>query len=274
MAQMLRFEKYEAAGNDFIVIDMRSDNDILDICKQHCTRMCDRHFGIGADGILLVCRTTANIQECDVDAGMIVLNADGSTAEMCGNGIRCVSKYLYALCPANKPLRIATAAGIQVINRLDDGRFEVQMAKAVPGNTVSIRHNDREWFGRTIDVGNPHAVFEIETSPAEAIEAAGAFLSNHPIFPAKSNIEFIREAKENTLDMTVYERGVGPTLACGTGCVAAARAFAINHGLADVTITLRLPGGEIEVDIGSGLDCPVILRGGATHVFSGEFDIK
>ena len=266
MPRMMKFEKYEAAGNDFIVIDMRHDNDVLALCKLHCRKLCDRHFGIGADGILIVCQTTENIPKSEVDAGMIVLNADGSTAEMCGNGIRCVSKYLYDFCQfaPDKPLRIATAAGIQLIQRRNDGRFEVKMAKAVPGKTVAIHHENRDWIGRTVDVGNPHAVFEIETSPDEAIETAGAFLSNHPIFPAKSN----------TLDMTVYERGVGPTLACGTGCVAAARAFAINHGLSNVTITLRLPGGEIEVDIGAETNAPVILRGGANHVFSGRFYIE
>lgn len=272
MSTKLIFEKFEAAGNDFIVIDMRPDFKILDVCKRVCKKLCDRHFGIGADGILIVCRTTENIPEYDVDAGMIVLNSDGSFAEMCGNGIRCISKYLYEFCdfPLNRPLKIATAAGIQHIKRLNDGRYEVQISKAVPGVTVLISYKETEWLGQTIDVGNPHAVFEIDTSPYEALEAAGSFLSNHPIFPAKSNIEFIRETAPNVLEMTVYERGVGPTLACGTGCAAAAKAFAVHHNLSNVTITLHLPGGTIEVDIGKTADAPVILRGGANHVFSGN----
>ncbi len=257
------FFKYEAAGNDFIVLDGR-DRDLMNLCQTHAKSWCDRHFGIGADGILLI---TASDH---ADAFMHVINADGSTAAMCGNGIRCVACCLHESGMTAESLQIDTLGGLQVVQRLPEGLFSVRMARANLGSVCEIDQNGRLWKGRCVDVGNPHAVFEVQEDPSIAIHNAGEFLSHHPLFPDRCNIECIRRIAPNILDFAVYERGVGPTLACGTGCVAAATAFAHEHGLAGKSIEIHALGGKLFVQTAANPGDPVCLIGPARRVFCGS----
>lgn len=276
---MTSFDKYEAAGNDFIVVDRRDTTRdaieaMLEGYQTHARRWCDRHFGIGADGILVM--TLAPLEASDCDVAMHIINADGSIAAMCGNGIRCAGRWFYehagvlAALP-EKPIKIYTLGGIQTVRCLskddDAWHLEVAMACAALTDTCQIAQGDRIWNGQCVNVGNPHAVFEISSSPEEALRQSGAFLSHHSTFPDRCNIEFIRELSPCVLEMAVYERGVGPTLACGTGCVASATAYAHSHGIAEGAIVLHLPGGILRVVIPP--NGTPLLQGPTRHVFSG-----
>ncbi len=263
----MKFSKYEAAGNDFVVIDARKQPELLSNCIADARQICDRHYGIGADGILVIAQSLENPHADDVDAAMHVINSDGSIAAMCGNGIRCVADYLFRA--PDVPLRIDTLGGLQIVQCTNANLpriFQVRMSKAQLTMPCCLDQSGHIWHGQCVDVGNPHAVFEIEDSPSDALKTAGEFLSNHPFFPDRCNIEFIRPIAAQTLELTVYERGAGPTLACGTGCVAAAVAFADHHDLSNTTIEIHAPGGILHVII-SGRD--VRLQGQARRVFEG-----
>lgn len=281
-AQKIPFNKYEAAGNDFIIIDSRHEpaENVFTLIKhyqKYAKQWCDRHFGIGADGLLVMTKPGVKAPLCH--AAMHVINADGSIAAMCGNGIRCAARWFYehtTEISSDNPLSFDTLGGVQTVQCLeihgDVWMLEVAMARAEWKNTCCIEQEDQIWSGQCIDVGNPHAVFEIQSSPQTALEKSGAFLSHHPIFPDRCNIEFIREIAPATLEMTVYERGVGPTLACGTGCVASAVAYAKSRGIKHGRIELNLPGGQIYVVIQDPKS--PLLQGPARHVFDGVISIE
>ena len=272
----MQFTKYEAAGNDFVVVDARIQPQLLNHCTKLAPMLCDRHFGIGADGILVITRTIPGGDVNNMDAAMHVINSDGSIAAMCGNGIRCVARHLYESgeFSVEHALKIGTLGGLQLVKCLDsDGehwQIEVAIQRAILTQTCEMTQNERIWHGQCVDVGNPHAVFEIDEDPREALEIAGAYLSNHEMFPDRCNIEFIRPLDAKTLDFTVYERGAGPTLACGTGCVAAATAYAHHHGLCGQIIEIHAPGGILKVAVPADpLEHPRLI-GPARRVFSGD----
>lgn len=268
----LKFQKYEAAGNDFILIDARHDDSLLRSCALIARDLCDRHKGIGADGILVITRTINN--DDDMDSAMNIINADGSIAAMCGNGIRCAARYLYEFYGFDKkaPLRIGTLGGTQIVqcirSNTDTWQLEVEMAHVERLDRVTIVQKKQKWVGQIVNVGNPHAVFEVD-SPHIALASAGEFLSNHETFPDRSNIEFIRPISDKSIELTVYERGVGPTLACGTGCTAAAVSYAFDHNQLNQNIEIHAPGGILSVTVPDDLK-HVKLRGPASHVFEGK----
>ncbi len=272
----MEFTKYEAAGNDFIVVDARRQPQLLDDCMKCGSQFCDRHFGIGADGILVITQTISGLAGTSMDAAMHVINSDGSIAAMCGNGIRCVARYLYECdnIPTDCALRIGTLGGLQLVKCMDaqneHWQIEVILQRAVLGQICKIAQDERLWLGQCVDVGNPHAVFEIDEDPRDALQIAGEYLSNHEIFPDRCNIEFIHALDEKILDFTVYERGAGPTLACGTGCVAAATAYAHHHGLCGQTIEIHAPGGFLKVKVPLDPTEHPHLTGPARRVFSGN----
>ena len=206
----MQFTKYEAAGNDFIVVDARTKPQFLDECIPSAAHLCDRHFGIGADGILVITQTISGLEEIPMDAAMHVINSDGSVAAMCGNGIRCVARHIYECdnISADRTLRIGTLGGLQQVKCLDiqddHWQIEVILQRAVLGRICEIVQFDRLWRGQCVDVGNPHAVFEIDEDPREALQIAGEYLSNHETFPDRCNIEFIHALDEKTLDFEEF----------------------------------------------------------------------
>jgi diaminopimelate epimerase len=266
------FYKYHGLGNDFVILDRRASGQ--DIEAVTARALCDRHFGVGADGVLTL------LPSRDAAARMVVHNADGSVAEMCGNGLRCVAKHL-ADGDASRPTRlvIETGAGLRDC-QLDsvDGRVSrvtVAMgpahvrAEILPGGGPFVHQEIEGVWGTAISLGNPHLVL-LTTPPGEALRR-GPVLERHPLFPERTNVEFVQPLEGGGLDVAVWERGVGLTLACGTGaCAAVAASVLEGTSPADAWVPVRLPGGSLEIKVASGLG-EVWLRGEARSVFQGTW---
>jgi diaminopimelate epimerase len=257
------FRKYEGLGNDFIVLDAESE---ADVPPERATDLCDRHFGVGADGVLLV--LPPGVPESH--ARMRVINADGSIPEMCGNGVRCVALHLASARGVRGPIRIETDAGVRECT-LAEGATAVQAMVAVDMGPVLVLGDktfviDGQPVTVTVaDAGNPHAVLFGDFTRYE-VERLGSRIAVHSAFPQGTNVEFARVGRDG-IDLVVWERGVGITLACGTGACATV-AVACSRGLAaaGVPTSVRLPGGRLEVTVSRGY---AELNGPARHVFSG-----
>ncbi len=265
------FFKYQGLGNDFVVIDRRNSG--LDIDEMTSRRLCDRHFGVGADGVLCI------LPELGVAGKMVVHNADGSTAEMCGNGLRCVVKYLAEHEPGRPTsLAIATGAGI-LSSDIDWGERGVERVTVAMGparlQSPSLPHGGPfvaqridGFMGTAVSMGNPHLVF-LDVAPAEAA-LKGPLFENHPWFPYRTNVEFVSNRAGGGLDVTVWERGVGLTLACGTGACAAVVASALaSRSPFDEWVPVQLPGGLLDIKVARDLS-QVWLKGPVRFVFEGQ----
>ncbi len=261
----LRFGKYEGIGNDFLVVDADSETALG---PEQARALCDRHFGVGADGVLLAAPAVTP----GAHGRMVVLNADGSRPEGCGNGLRCVAFSLARkLGTSRAELVIDTDAGPRtalVESRGDVADVTVSMGKASREGEVRALHRGEELTFQRISMGNPHAiVFDVACSEQE-LDELGPRVSKS--LAGGSNVEIVRALGPTAFEVLVWERGVGRTLACGTGAAAVA-ALAALSGRApyDTTITLGLPGGPLELTVGRE-DLAVQLRGPARFVFSGE----
>jgi diaminopimelate epimerase len=261
----VRFGKYEGIGNDFLVVDAPSDTALS---PDQARKLCDRHYGVGGDGVLL----SAPPVTAGAHGRMVVLNSDGSRPEGCGNGLRCVALSLAR--KTGQPrveLVIDTDAGPRtalVETNGDRADVTVSMGLASREGEAKAVHRGEELTFQRISMGNPHAiVFDVAITEAE-LDELGPRLSKS--LPGGSNVEFVRATGPAAFDVLVWERGVGRTLACGTGAAAVA-ALACLSGRApfDAPITLRLPGGPLELTV-SKADLAVTLRGPARYVFSGE----
>jgi diaminopimelate epimerase len=259
------FHKYEALGNDFVVVDA-PPADAVDSALAR--RVCDRHFGVGADGVLSVLPPVS----AEARARLVVLNADGTRPEMCGNGLRCVALHL-ALHDGAAAISyvIDTDAGpllAEVDRDGDAARVGVAMGRgAATGEHVAELSGRAHRFSR-ISVGNPHAVLFGAGLDEADIDALAPRVS--AALSGGSNVEFAMQREPRLFDLTVWERGVGRTLACGTGAAATAVAAALSERAPfDEPITLRLPGGALEVVVERGT-LAVHVRGPARRVFRGE----
>jgi diaminopimelate epimerase len=260
-----KFDKYEGLGNDFILLEAASRTAID---AQLARRLCDRHFGVGADGVLLV--TPASSEQAR--ARMTVFNADGSRAQMCGNGLRCVALAL-ARQDAATEIRyvVETDAGLLPC----EGEREADVAQVCiemgvgrqVGDHVAYFDRKEHRFTR-ISMGNPHAVtFDVKLSPEE-IDRFSPQVS--AAFPEGCNVEFATVQDEHTVDLTVWERGVGRTLACGTGAAATVLAAALAKRVPfEQAVEVRLPGGPLQIWVESET-LAVRLCGPARRVYSGE----
>ena len=280
MPQTIAFTKGHGTGNDFVVIP--DADGVLDLSDDQVAVLCDRRFGIGADGILRVVRADAIADGAEAAASgvtwfMDYRNADGSAAEMCGNGIRVYARYLIEAgwADAGEPLLIATRAGVKTVTRSDLG-FEVDLGpwRVEPDVLVRVRGGGAPRPGMGIDVGNPHVVVALpDTDELEALDlTVRPQLSPEP--PAGANIEFVVPSDPlvhdgvGSIRMRVFERGVGETLSCGTGVAAAATAVREWAGSsAPDRWTVDVPGGRLGVRMSDGR---VLLSGPATLVYSGE----
>ena len=284
MPQTIAFTKGHGTGNDFVIVP--DDDGAIDLSDAQVAALCDRRFGIGGDGILRVVRSGALPEGAatpDAEWFMDYRNADGSAAEMCGNGIRVYAKYLVETGRAtidDGPLRIGTRAGTKTLTRSELG-FEVDLGLfAVAPDEVVVRARGLAVArpGQGIDVGNPHVVVAL-SSVAELDDLDLTVQPQlHPLPAAGANIEFVVPAEPlvqagvGTIRMRVFERGVGETLSCGTGV--AASALAVRHwagaGAPD-RWSVEVPGGTLGVRVARGADGDhVLLSGPATLVFSGE----
>jgi diaminopimelate epimerase len=287
----MRFAKYHGLGNDFLVVDLRSASAAEAEAVQapsNVVAACDRRFGVGGDGVLAV------LPSATADARMRVLNSDGSEAEMCGNGIRCVAKELFERGGVRKPeIAIDTGAG-RLICAIEARGGAVASVTVAMGKPRLLRGeipmtgpaSERciaqplEIAGTTrpltcVSMGNPHAVAFVG-SREQAVELAntiGRVVENHAWFPNRTNAEFAYVKSRGEIDLVVWERGCGITLACGTGACATAVA-AILNGWADEATPIRvnLPGGSLEITVSTGLT-GVAMKGPARHVFDSEIDL-
>ena len=230
----------------------------------------DRHFGVGSDGLILICPSKV------ADFEMRMYNADGSRGEMCGNGIRCVGKYVYDYgLTENTDITVETLAGIIYLEIFpQDGKaqeIKVDMgAPVVSAIDSPIEVNGQEYRITEVSMGNPHAVLYIEDVQGLAIEKIGPGFETHPRFPNRVNTEFVKLLGENKLKMRVWERGSGETMACGTGaCATAAAAVALGLCDAGEDILLVLRGGELVINVGE----TVYMTGPAETVFTGEVEL-
>jgi diaminopimelate epimerase len=294
---LLPFTKVEGLGNDFVVVDLRAragSKEAAAVQEPALVRkVCDRHFGVGGDGILAILPGT------DGDARMRVLNADGSEAEMCGNGIRCVAKVLYESDPAlRKPvLAIDTGAGLLACEMSATGgsvdsvtvemgrpRFTRDEIPLAPGGATRVTREaivldrlsgDRTFRFTAVSMGNPHAVIFVD-DPAEDLMALatkyGPALEVAPTFPRRTNVEFAR-VRGGEIDLVVWERGCGITLACGTGTCATVVAAAVEERLPrGREVPVHLPGGTLFITVAPD-DSGVRMRGPARVVFRSDLDL-
>ena len=280
MRNMINFYKYEGAGNDFIMVN-NMDGQIY-LPPEEIKKMCDRHFGIGADGVILVEKSDK------ADCFMNYINSDGSLAEMCGNGVRCTARFYKEQTNSNvQILNIETRAGIKEIKCNVDGTYSVDMGEPkfqspdFPSENMKIEDFDFSF----VSLGNPHAVTIIHNLDSLDIKTFGPKIEKNSLFPNKINVEFIEKISDDYYKVKVWERGCGETLACGTGACAV---FAILAGqdlaVSKNEITLEFPGGKLfvsqnEQDLNQSEALVgrtpqvlghIILRGPATFVFKGD----
>jgi diaminopimelate epimerase len=271
----LTFTKYQGLGNDFILVDNRSSNEPL-ITPQQAEKLCDRHFGIGADGVIF-----ALPGQNGTDYSMRIYNSDGSEPEMCGNGIRCMARFIADLegDQAKTSYRIHTLAGLIKPTMTDDGQVRVDMGHprlisseiptTLPTEKVinqPIEVAGQSWNITCVSMGNPHCITFVEDVAAIDLEKIGPLFEHHPIFPARTNTEFLQVVRPDYIKMRVWERGAGITLACGTGACASLVAAVLN-GKADRQATIELPGGPLQIEWAA--DDRIFMTGPATRVFTG-----
>lgn len=266
----MKFTKMQGLGNDYVYVNCLEE--MVPDPEETARLVSDRHFGVGSDGLILICPSKA------ADFEMRMYNADGSRGEMCGNGIRCVGKYVYDYGLTEKTdITVETLAGIKHLEIFpQDGKareIKVDMgAPVVSAIDSPIEVNGREYHITEVSMGNPHAVLYIEDVQGLVIEKIGPCFETHPRFPNRVNTEFARVLDRQTVEMRVWERGSGETLACGTGACAVAVASMVN-GLTDHQVTVRLLGGDLKIQW-DGKGGSVYMTGPARTVFEGEIDLE
>ena len=286
----MKFTKMQGCGNDYIYINGLREKIGPEEKPELVRRISDRHFGIGGDGVIFI------NPSLEADFEMEMYNADGSRAEMCGNGIRCVAKYVYdkgltdktdisvISCGQIKYLQLFLKEGRVDTVRVNMGapelrpeRIPVTVAEAgMPLEKERIVNapiivQGKEYKMTCVSMGNPHAVIFLEDVTNLEIEQIGPYFENHERFPKRINTEFVKVLDKKTVQMRVWERGTGETLACGTGCCATVVACILN-GLTDEKVTVKLLGGEIEIEWDREANL-VYMTGPAVTVFEGEYDV-
>jgi diaminopimelate epimerase len=257
----MRFTKMHGVGNDFIILDP-AQTAVHDDLPALVRKACDRHFGVGADGILIPVPSEI------ADLKMVYLNSDGSSSEMCGNGIRCLARYAKDRgLIGNNALTVETGAGVKQVVLLGSGSSRVDMGAPAFASEIEL-HGFR--FLR-VSMGNPHAVAFLgnERDVEELdLEKVGPPIENDPIFPEKTNVEFVHARDTHNVRMRIWERGAGETLASGSGSCAAAVA-AMRRGLAESSVRVVMDGGGLEIEW-AGVGEPVYMTGPAEYVCEGE----
>lgn len=278
----MKFTKMQGIGNDYVYVNCFKE--VVENPKELAIRVSDRHFGIGSDGLILIKPSKV------ADFCMDMYNADGSQSEMCGNGIRCVAKYVYDYGLTDKTrISIETLAGIKYLDlQVENGKVQmvtvnmgapelkpekipVKFSKDVLINE-SILVDGTEYKMTCVSMGNPHCIVFVEDTKNFPLEEIGPKFESHEVFPNRVNAEFIQILDRKTVNMRVWERGSGETLACGTGACASTVACVLN-GLTEDEITLHLLGGDLLVrwDREENL---VYMTGPAKVVFDGEIELN
>ena len=275
---MIKFTKMHGLGNDYVYIDAINQN--IDNRSELARFVSNRNFGVGSDGLILIERSNT------ADFKMTMFNSDGSQAEMCGNGIRCVAKFVYDKGLTDKTiLQIETLAGIKILElnvengkvktvRVDMGEpiFEPERIPVIstenPVKNLVLNAKDEQFKFTCVSIGNPHAITIVEDTEKFDVKKYGEELEVNKAFPRRANVEFAQIMNKNTIKMRVWERGAGETLACGTGACATAVACNLN-GFTDRKVIIELLGGNLEIEWNKENN-HVYMTGPATTVFEGE----
>lgn len=276
----MKFTKMHGIGNDYVYVNCFKET--VEHPSEMAIKVSDRHFGIGSDGLILIKPSEM------ADGKMEMYNADGSQGAMCGNGIRCVAKYMYDYGITDKTsISVETKSGIKYLDlTIKDGKVDTvkvnmgtPILKAVDIPVRSEKEqvidepvmvDGKEWKITCVSMGNPHAITYIDDVKNLEIEKIGPKFENHEIFPDRVNTEFVRVIDRNTVEMRVWERGSGETLACGTGACAVAVSSILN-GLTEEEVTVKLLGGDLKI-FWDRTENKVYMTGSATTVFDGEID--
>ena len=277
----MKFTKMHGIGNDYVYVNCFKET--VEHPSEAAIKVSDRHFGIGSDGLILIKPSEV------ADGKMEMYNADGSQGAMCGNGIRCVAKYMYDYGITDKTsISVETKSGIKYLDlTIKDGKVDTvkvnmgtPILKAVDIPVRSEKEqvinepvmvDGKEWKITCVSMGNPHAITYIDDVKNLEIEKIGPKFENHEIFPDRVNTEFVHVIDRNTVEMRVWERGSGETLACGTGACAVAVSSILN-GLTEEEVTVKLLGGDLKI-FWDRTENKVYMTGSATTVFDGEIDL-
>ena len=275
---MIKFTKMHGLGNDYVYID--AINQKVENESSLAKFVSNRHFGIGSDGLILICKSNV------ADFKMRMFNSDGSEAEMCGNGIRCVGKFVYDKGLTNKTtVKIETLAGIKtLILNIKEGKVETArvdmgepileaekipvISKEQPVKNLVLEAEEKKFKFTCVSMGNPHAITIVDDTKKFDVEKYGRILEVDKAFPKKANIEFVQIADKENIKMRVWERGAGETLACGTGACATAVVCNLN-GLTERKVNIELLGGILNIEWNKE-DNHVYMTGPAVTVFDGE----
>lgn len=281
---MIEFTKMEGLGNDYVYVDctQKTESEINDISSL-ASKISDRHFGVGSDGLILICKSNV------ADFKMQMYNQDGSQAQMCGNGIRCVGKFVYDKGLINRNIiTIETLAGIKTLDmKVEDNKVKsvtVNMGRPILEEKnipciadnindsnishVSMKVIDKEFDFTCVSMGNPHAIAIVDDVDNFDVEKYGKVVECDSHFPEKTNVEFIELVDKNTIKMRVWERGAGETLACGTGASASVVACILNNLIdKEAETTVKLLGGDLHIK----WDDYVYMTGPAKIVFDGVY---
>ena len=275
------FSKYQGLGNDFILIDNRHNTTPI-ITPDEAISLCDRHFGIGGDGVIFLLPSDSD----QTDYKMTIFNSDGSEPEMCGNGIRCLAHFIADLeqKKTTQTYRINTLAGVITTHLEKEGLVTVDMgqpqlkSEEIPtllgtiGQTVinqPLLVQNKEWLVTCVGMGNPHCITFVEDVASIELESIGKDFEHHQVFPKRINTEFIEVLSPNEINMRVWERGAGITLACGTGACASVVAGVITNRT-NRQCTVHLPGGDLAIHWYEE-DNKVYMTGPSKLVFTGEY---
>ena len=274
----MHFTKMQGCGNDYVYVDCFAHKPPANPSALS-QKIADRHFGVGGDGLILICPSEK------ADARMVMFNADGSEAEMCGNGVRCVAKYVYDHGIARKPtLKIETGRGVLTLEvevrgdkvqmvRVDMGEPILEAVKiptTLPGNPpINVKLPGFDFNATCISMGNPHCIIYVDTITNRHIHEIGPEIEKAAHFPRKTNVEFVQVNRSDDVTFRVWERGSGETMACGTGASAVCVAGVLT-GRSGRKITTHLLGGDLQL-LWSEKDNHVYMTGPAVEVFSGEW---
>ena len=279
----IHFTKMHGCGNDYVYINGFTEKVEQEKKTDFVRFVSDRHFGIGSDGAIFI-----NPAD-DADFEMEMYNADGSRSEMCGNGIRCVGKYVFDYGLTDKTeFSVVSAGKVKYLTlTIEDGKatqIRVNMGEPIlePGQIPVMADStpvinelitvlDKEYKMTCVSMGNPHAVVFVEDTASFPVNEIGPYFENHEKFPNRTNTEFVQVLDRNHINMRVYERGTGETLACGTGCCASVVACILN-GLTDENVYVQVLGGVVQVEWNRDENI-VYMTGPAVTVFDGEIEI-
>ena len=283
MSKELKFVKMEGIGNDYVYVDARDS--VPKGLNKLAREVSDRHFGIGSDGLILIRRSKLK----DVSHRMQMFNSDGSESEMCGNGLRCVAKYLYdRKLERGEEFPIETGAGVLTVRitpkkgtheaaRIRVNMGEPRLLRAAipmtgePGEMVTnepLKIGNREFRITCVSMGNPHCVIFTDKPPTdELVHTYGPLIENHKLFPNRTNVEFVFKQSDKLLQQRTWERGAGETLACGTGASAVCVA-AVQNGVTGRKVKIKLLGGDLDMEWSATDNC-VYKTGPAREVFAG-----